>query len=143
MPRTEPPAAAEALTSPAPSGMASQIASSLATTPASGRAADATPTTAAVRVAPMGEEPIDRHEKAQPVVQPAIVVSSEAPAKATPVSAQSTPTAAPVRSRRGRRPFLAPSAPPLETPAPSDALGHAARLAITRHYCADATDPDA
>lgn len=47
------------------------------------------------------------------------------------------------RARSAARPLLPPSAPPLEGPPPSDALGHAARLAITRRYGADATDPGA
>lgn len=47
------------------------------------------------------------------------------------------------RARGAARQFLPPSAPPLEAPAPSDALGHAARLAITRRYGTDATDPGA
>lgn len=54
-------------------------------------------------------------------------------------------TAVPATSprRSAARPFLPTSAPPLEAPSPSDALGHAARLAITRRYGADATDPGA
>ncbi len=67
-------------------------------------------------------------------------VSETQPDVASPPTT-AVPATSPQRS--AARPFLPTSAPPLEAPSPSDALGHAARLAITRRYGADATDPGA
>jgi hypothetical protein len=68
-----------------------------------------------------------------------------APAETPPtVAAQSTaevPATSPLRSIP--RPFLPESAPPLEATPPCDALGHAARQAISHRFGPDVTDPGA
>lgn len=111
------------------------------------------PEAPATRMAPAGEAatPSDATapasspaNAAEPAGPPSETATAAASGTASSVAAQpvtDVPATSPRRSTA--RPFLPASAPPLEGPPPSDALGHAARLAITRRYGADATDPGA
>lgn len=104
--------------------------------------AAATPSAASI------ECPSTAHEPAQATNagESAMVATAQGPSMAATQPAGSVqPSDDEVKPSRSltARPFLPASAPPLEGPPPSDALGHAARLAITRRYGADATDPGA
>jgi hypothetical protein len=92
---------------------------------------------------------------AVPLAAPLTVAATESPTHARPVASlvppmstlsptlTDTAATAPAKARPAPRPLLPPSTPPLEATPPSDALGLAAREAITRRYGADATDSGA
>lgn len=138
-----------------PSTAAEAVSSSAQTTaPSRNAAAPTTTSPAPIEVAIAETAPAqvvdaasEEHEAPPPLTAHALIVPPQAPAKAPPVGSAMartpTPTTGSGKARPFLRPLLPPSAPPLEGPPPSDALGHAARLAISRCYDADATDPDA
>ncbi len=149
------PRAIEAGRDTVPCTAAEAVSSSARTTAPSRNVAPPTTTSPApieVAIAETAPAPVvdaasEGHETAAPLTAQALNVPPQAPAPAPPVGSAMAPTPAPTagsgKARPFLRPLLPPSAPPLEGPPPSDALGQAARVAISRRYDADAADPDA